>query len=71
MPSVAGEHGGPDRDLDDPDRFVWILRYRGPKTWEDADGGYYASPERVAMQPDPARHIVKAEHWPMHEQTFG
>jgi hypothetical protein len=45
----------------EPDRFVWILRYTGPKTWEEADGGYYASPERAAMQPDPARHIAKAE----------
>ena len=50
---------------DEGDRFVWILRYDGPKTWEEADAAYYASPERAAMQPDPARHIVKSEHWLM------
>src|SRR6266516_1923709 len=44
------------------DQFVWILRYAGPKTWEDADAAYYASPERTQMQPDPARHISKSEH---------
>jgi len=45
------------------DRFVWILRYTGSKTWDEADAGYYAAPERAAMQPDPARHIAKAEQW--------
>src|SRR6266566_8640939 len=44
------------------DQFVWILRYAGPKTGEDADAAYYASPERTQMQPDPARHIAKSEH---------
>jgi hypothetical protein len=44
------------------DQFIWILRYDGPKTWEEADAAYYASPERTAMQPDPARHIAKSEH---------
>lgn len=43
------------------DRFIWILRYDGPRSWKDADTAYYASPERKAMQPDPARHIAKAE----------
>jgi NIPSNAP protein len=51
--------------VDEGDRFVWILRYDGPKTWEEADAAYYASPERAAMQPDPARHIARSEHWLM------
>jgi hypothetical protein len=49
----------------EPDQFVWILRYTGSKTWEQADAAYYASPERTAMQPDPARHIAKSEQWLM------
>jgi hypothetical protein len=44
-------------------RFIWLLRYVGSETWEKADAAYYASPERKVMQPDPARHIAKAEHW--------
>ena len=44
-------------------RFVWILRYDGPKSWDEADAAYYASPERAAIQPDPARHIAKSESW--------
>jgi hypothetical protein len=47
------------------DQFVWILRYEGPTTWEQADAAYYASPERTQMQPDPARHIAKSEQWLM------
>src|SRR5438046_2834121 len=47
------------------DHCIWILRYKGPKPWEEADAAYYASSERTAMQPDPARHIAKSEHWLM------
>lgn len=46
--------------VDGTDRFVWILRYDGPKSWEQADLEYYQSPERKAMSPDPARHIAHA-----------
>jgi hypothetical protein len=49
----------------EPDKFVWIIRYAGPRTWQEADGAYYASAERAAMQPDPARHIARSEHWMM------
>lgn len=41
------------------DQFVWIIRYAGSKTWEEADRDYYASPERKAIAPDPARHLAK------------
>jgi len=41
-----------------PDQFVWIIRYEGPLSWEEADRAYYASPERKALNPDPARHLA-------------
>ena len=44
--------------VDGTDRFVWIISYEGPKSWEEADAGYYASPERKAIDPDPARHLA-------------
>ena len=44
-------------------RFVWIIRYAGPKTWEEAESSYYGSPERAAIQPNPARHLDKTETW--------
>ena len=53
----------------EPDRFVWILGYAGSKTWDEADAAYYASPERAAMQPDPARHIATAQQWLMSAVT--
>jgi hypothetical protein len=51
----------------DEERFVWILRYEGPRSWEEAEADYYASPERKAMDPDPARHLDKTEHFLMRE----
>jgi len=38
------------------DTFVWVLRYDGDD-WEAADRAYYESPERAALDPDPARLI--------------
>lgn len=49
----------------DSDRFVWVLTYDGPKSWEQADSDYYASAERAAFDPDPARHIATTEQWLM------
>ena len=50
------------------DQFIWILRYSGPKTWEEADAAYYASSERAALDPDPARHLADAQHTLMEER---
>ena len=40
---------------DDGETFVWILGHDGD--FEAADEAYYASDERRALDPDPARHI--------------
>jgi hypothetical protein len=45
--------------IEDGDRFVWILAYDGDFAAADAD--YYASPARAALDPDPARHLENAE----------
>lgn len=45
----------------DENRFVWILSYDGPEGFEAANDRYYASPARLALQPDPARHLVEQE----------
>ena len=42
----------------DDHRFVWLLEH--PDGWDaftEADAAYYASPERAAIDPDPARLI--------------
>lgn len=44
--------------VDGTDQFVWIVKYDGAKSWKEADADYYASPERKAMEPDPARHLA-------------
>ena len=46
-------------------RFVWVLAYSGSKSWEQADADYYASADRAALDPDPARHIISTEQWLM------
>lgn len=38
--------------------FVWLLAYDGPDDYETADAAYYTSPERAAIDPDPARHLA-------------
>ena len=40
------------------ERFVWIVSYDKPDGWEAANKAYYESPERKAMDPDPASFIV-------------
>jgi hypothetical protein len=43
----------------DQDRFVWILAH---EEFEAADKRYYASAERRALEPDPARHIASTDY---------
>jgi hypothetical protein len=38
--------------------FVWLLGYDGQDGYEAADAAYYASPQRAAVRPDPARHLA-------------
>jgi hypothetical protein len=39
-------------------RFVWLLEYRGPGSFEDADRAYYDSDARKRLDPDPAQWIA-------------
>jgi len=44
--------------IPEEERFVWLLAH--PGDWDafaEADAAYYASPERAALDPDPARLI--------------
>ena len=41
------------------DEFVWVLAYEGD--FLSADAAYYASPDRHAIDPDPAQWIVSAD----------
>jgi len=40
------------------ERFVWVVSYDGADGWEAANKAYYDSPERKAMDPDPATLIL-------------
>jgi len=44
--------------VDGTDEFIWIVGYEGLKSWQEADADYYQSPERKAIDPDPARHLA-------------
>ena len=48
--------------IEDDNRFIWILSWEGAGSFQDADRAYYASGERAAISPDPARLIVSSEH---------
>jgi hypothetical protein len=43
------------------DRFVWLVSYDGPGTFDEVDRRYYASPERRSVDPDPAQWIIDNE----------
>jgi hypothetical protein len=49
----------------DDGRLVWII---GHESLHEADKAYYASPERAAVEPDPARHLADAQHIDMTER---
>ena len=39
-------------------KFLWIVSYDGPDGWDAANKRYYESPERKALDPDPASFIA-------------
>lgn len=48
----------------DRNEFVWILSLEGTEEeWRARDAAYYASPERVALDPDPAQWIAQVNQW--------
>jgi hypothetical protein len=49
--------------VDGADTFVWIVSYQGEGSFDDANERYYNSPERKALQPNPARHIASQQTW--------
>ncbi len=51
--------------IDETNQFIWILEHDG--NFDIADSRYYDSPDRKKMNPDPARHIQKNEHWMLRE----
>ena len=42
-------------------RFVWLISYDGPGTFDEVDRRYYASRERRSLDPDPAQWIIDNE----------
>jgi hypothetical protein len=42
-------------------KFIWILTYDGPGDWETKNKAYHESPERKAINPDPAQFIDQIE----------
>jgi hypothetical protein len=51
----------------DGDRFIWLVRWPGPGAFAEADARYYASPQRNALDPDPAQWIVANETYDLTE----
>ena len=44
-------------------QFIWLMRYDGPEPWDKMDQRFHQSDERLAMDPNPARHIARMEHY--------
>jgi NIPSNAP len=44
--------------------MVWLITYEAEGPFEDAERAYYASPERLALDPDPGSLVVaKQDRW--------
>jgi len=43
--------------VEDESRFIWLLSLDDAEDWDARDEAYYASSERKALEPDPARLI--------------
>jgi hypothetical protein len=46
--------------VDGSDEFVWLLEHDDQRSFDAADAAYYASAQRQALQPDPARLVDDA-----------
>lgn len=51
--------------------FTWLLGYDGPDGLAAANAAYYDSPDRAALDPDPARHIAEARELPVRALDVG
>lgn len=49
--------------LKERNEFIWIMTYDGPNDWAAQDAAYFASPERKALNPDPAQFIARSEQY--------
>ena len=49
--------------VEDTGQFLWLLGYDGADGFATANDRYYASPERKATEPNPARHITTVRAW--------
>ena len=55
--SIPAAWTEPDRD-----RFVWLMAFAGTREeWDTQDAAFHDSPERRALEPDPAGLIVSIE----------
>jgi hypothetical protein len=58
--------------IEEESRFVWLLSYQGSREeWRARNDEYYASPERKAISPDPAKLIAFAEEWFVEPVPYG
>ena len=49
--------------IEEMNQFFWIVSYDGPEDWDAKQAAYYGSPERAALDPDPAQFIARADRW--------
>ena len=49
--------------IEETNQFFWILSYDGLENWDAKQAACYDSPERAALDPDPAQFIARADRW--------
>ena len=49
--------------IEKKNQFVWLLIHDGPGSWPAKEEAYYTSADREAMDPNPARLILRPEEY--------
>ena len=49
--------------MEKTNQFVWLVGCADQEDWEAKERAYYASPERHALDPDPAQYIARTEQY--------
>jgi hypothetical protein len=49
--------------ITETNQFVWFLSRDDSEDWDTQNQAFYQSDERRSLDPDPARHIARAEQY--------
>jgi hypothetical protein len=49
--------------IEEENKFVWVVSYDGPNTWEAQEAAYQASPDLGTLHPELGQYLVDTKAW--------